>query len=81
MLLTVKFGSEIDNAMLVETIRVRDKIEMWFNIDMVGTISNWYKAYKTPRKFKRHKITNKKLDRNKLEEAKQEKLSLVKKNK
>lgn len=40
MLLTVKFGSEIDNAMLVETIRVRDKIEMWFNIDMVGTISN-----------------------------------------
>ena len=40
MLLTVKFDSEIDNAMLVETIRVRDKIEMWFNIDMVGTISN-----------------------------------------
>lgn len=40
MLLTVKFGSEIDNPMLVETIRVKDKIEMWFNIDMVGTISN-----------------------------------------
>ena len=73
----MKFGSAIDFAMPVETIKVGVNIKTWFNIDIVETISNWYKAYR------KYKIANKETDRNKLEETKCvfQKLSLVKKDK
>lgn len=41
MLLTVKFGSAIDFAMPVGTIKVRRvNTKTWFNIDIVETISS-----------------------------------------